>query len=65
LKLRWQNDADPVTFQCKGGDQDRISEFDLKLMLIESGHMVLPEQRYKVVAKLPSSEVRKICRDLK
>merc|ERR1711869_191490 len=28
-------------------------------------HMEIPEQQYKVVAKLPSSEFLKICRDLK
>merc|ERR1712151_1176669 len=65
LKLRWQSEADTITFQCEGGDQDRISEFDLKLMQIESEHMEIPEQHYKVVAKLPSGEFQKICRDLK
>merc|ERR1712203_819810 len=65
LKLRWQNDADLVSFQCESGDDDRISDFDLKLMQIESEHMEVPEQHYKVVAKLPSAEFQKICRDLK
>jgi len=65
LKLRWRQDADVCTFQSEGGDQDRISEFDLKLMNIESEHMEIPEQAYKVVAKLPSSEFQKICKDLK
>merc|ERR1712183_460604 len=51
-------------FQCEGGD-DRIADFDLKLMQIESEHMEIPEQQYKVVAKLPSAEFQKICRDLK
>merc|ERR1711981_696846 len=50
---------------CEGGDQDRTSEFDLKLMQIEGEHMEIPEQQYKVVAKLPSGEFQKICRDLK
>merc|ERR1711972_842572 len=36
-----------------------------KLMQIESEHMEIPEQQYKVVAKLPSSEFLKVCRDLK
>merc|ERR1712203_442141 len=49
---------------CEGGD-DRIADFDLKLMQIESEHMEIPEQQYKVVAKLPSAEFQKICRDLK
>jgi len=65
LRLRWRGDADVVTFQCEGGDQDRISEFDLKLMQIESEHMEIPEQQYKVVLRLPSGEFQKICRDLK
>merc|ERR1719343_1194993 len=65
LKLRWQNDADLVNFQCESGEDDRIADFELKLMQIESEHMEIPEQHYKVVAKLPSAEFQKICRDLK
>merc|ERR1711881_593826 len=64
LKLRWQNDADTVSFQCEGGD-DRIADFDLKLMQIESEHMEIPEQQYKVVIKMPSGEFQKVCRDLR
>merc|ERR1712130_693154 len=65
LKLRYQNDADTLNFQCESSDDDRISDFDLKLMQIESEHMEIPEQHYKVVARLPSSEFQKICKDLK
>jgi len=65
LKLRYQNDTDTVHFQCEGGGDDRIADFELKLMQIESEHMEIPEQQYKVVAKLPSAEFQKICRDLK
>merc|ERR1712232_939022 len=65
LKLKWQNDADILNFQCENSEDDRIADFDLKLMQIESEHMEIPEQQYKVVAKLPSSEFQKIRRDLK
>jgi len=65
LKLRWQTDADVVSFQCESGEDDRIADFELKLMQIESEHMEIPEQHYKVVARLPSAEFQKICRDLK
>merc|ERR1719371_145345 len=34
-------------------------------MQIEAEHMEIPEQHYKVTAKLPSSEFQRICRDLK
>merc|ERR1719203_1907099 len=36
LKLRWQNDADTVSFQCESGEDDRIADFDLKLMQIQA-----------------------------
>merc|ERR1711987_8131 len=65
LKLRWQNEADTLNFQCENSEDDRIADFDLKLMQIESEHMEIPEQQYKVVARLPSAEFLKICRDLK
>merc|ERR1712014_466814 len=60
-----QNDADIINFQCEHGDDDRIADFDLKLMQIENEHMEIPEQQYKVIVKLPSGEFQKICRDLK
>jgi len=65
LKIKWQSGADTVGFQCESGADDRISDFDLKLMQIESEHMEIPEQQYKVTAKVPSAEFQKICRDLK
>merc|ERR1712039_646431 len=61
LKLRWQSGADTVGFQCESGGEDRIADFDLKLMQIESEHMEIPEQQYKVTARLPSGEFQKIC----
>ena len=54
-----------MNFQCESSDEDRICDFDLKLMRIESEHMEIPEQHYKVTARLPPSEFQKICRDLK
>merc|ERR1711967_169814 len=65
LKLMYSNDSDTVNFQCETSEEDRIADFDLKLMQIESEHMEIPEQQYKVVAKLPSGEFQKICKDLK
>merc|ERR1712060_408165 len=65
LKLKWQNDVDTINFQCENNEDDRIADFDLKLMQIESEHMEIPEQQYQVVVKMPSSEFQKICKDLK
>jgi len=39
LKIRYQNEADTINFQCEGSD-DRLADFDLKLMQIESGKVL-------------------------
>jgi len=65
VRLRWQNGGDTIKLQCEGSGDDRIADFDLKLMQIENEHMEIPEQTYKVVANIPSADFGKICRDLK
>merc|ERR1711907_499664 len=65
LKIHADTGANVVSFQCESSAEDRIADFDLKLMEIESEHMEIPEQQYKVVARMPSAEFQKICRDLK
>merc|ERR1719473_1095517 len=65
VKLKWQNDTDHIAFVCESSEDNRIADFELKLMEIESEHMEIPEQQHKVIARLPSAEFQKICRDLK
>merc|ERR1712185_81681 len=65
LKLRADTGADHVSFQCESSAEDRIADFDLKLMEIESEHMEIPEQQYKVTTRMPSAEFQKVCKDLK
>merc|ERR1712078_237442 len=65
LKLRHENGADHATFQCENTAEDEVSEFDLKLMQIESEHMEIPEQQYQVVTQMPSAKFLKIVKDLK
>ena len=44
--------------------QDRISDFELKLMDIDSEHLGIPDTEYKCQIKMPASEFQRICRDL-
>ncbi len=52
LRLRWQNEADGVNFLRDCTEDDRVADFDLKPMKIESEHMQIPEQQCKVIARL-------------
>lgn len=45
-------------------DQERLSEFDLKLMDIDSEHLGIPEAEYDATVKLPSGEFQRIVKDL-
>jgi len=65
LKLRAETGADHATFQCENAAEDEVSEFDLKLMQIESEHMEIPEQQYSVTTRMPSGKFLKIVKDLK
>jgi hypothetical protein len=45
-------------------EQDKISDFELKLMEIESDSLGIPETDYKAVVHMPAAELQRICRDL-
>ena len=59
LKIRWQHDSGTATFQCESSQEDRITDFNLKLMQIGGERLEIHEQHYNVVAKLPSGEFQK------
>ena len=44
--------------------EDKISDFEMKLMDIDSEHLGIPEAEYHVIVKMPSSEFARICKDL-
>ncbi|VDP91311.1 unnamed protein product [Echinostoma caproni] len=45
-------------------DQEKVSEFEIKLMDLDVDHLGIPDTDYKCVIKMPSSELQRICRDL-
>lgn len=45
-------------------DQERISDFEMKLMDIDSEHLGIPETDYQAIVRMPSSEFARICKDL-
>lgn len=45
-------------------DEDRVSDFEVKLMDIDSEHLGIPDTDYAATIQMPSSEYQRICRDL-
>lgn len=64
LNMRKSDNADSLHLVFEGTSSDRIGEFDLKLMDIDTEHLGIPDTEYDAVVKLSSNEFARICRDL-
>jgi hypothetical protein len=45
-------------------EQDKISDFELKLLTLDSEQLGIPDTEYGAVVKMPANEFARICRDL-
>ncbi|GFP87643.1 proliferating cell nuclear antigen large form [Phtheirospermum japonicum] len=54
-------DAKP---ELEANAQDKIADFEMKLMDIDSEHLGIPESEYEAIVRMPSAEYARICRDL-
>eukprot|EP00123_Amoebidium_parasiticum_P004132 comp15416_c0_seq1/m.12364 comp15416_c0_seq1/g.12364 ORF comp15416_c0_seq1/g.12364 comp15416_c0_seq1/m.12364 type:complete len:263 (-) comp15416_c0_seq1:426-1214(-) len=64
LTIKAEDDADTVKFVFESPNQEKVSEYELKLMEIDSEHLGIPEIDYNAVVKMPAAEFQRICRDL-
>lgn len=44
--------------------QDKIADFEMKLMDIDSEHLGIPDAEYQAIVRMPSAEFARICKDL-
>lgn len=64
VTLRCNEQSDSITLVFESPSQDRISDFEFKLMDIESEQLGIPETEYKVNVRMPSAEFQRIIRDI-
>lgn len=64
ITIKAQDDADSVNFVFEAPNQEKVSDYEMKLMNIDAEHLGIPETDYSVVVKMPSGEFQRICRDL-
>jgi proliferating cell nuclear antigen len=64
VTLKSDDQADTMTFMFENQSADRISDFELKLMDIDSEHLGIPDTDYKSTVKMPAAEFQRICKDL-
>lgn len=64
VTMKAQDNADAVTFMFESQNQEKVSDYEMKLMNIDQEHLGIPETEYSCVVKMPSMEFARICRDL-
>lgn len=64
ITLKAEDTADALTLMFESPAQDRIADFELKLMDIDSEPLGIPDTTYKCTIRLPSTEFQRIIRDL-
>jgi len=64
ITLKCEEQTDSLTLVFETPAQDRISDFEFKLMEIESEHLGIPDTEYKCNVRLPAAEFQRIIRDI-
>ncbi|XP_071439998.1 proliferating cell nuclear antigen [Hetaerina americana] len=64
VTMKAQDNADSVTFVFESPNQEKVSDYEMKLMNLDQEHLGIPETDYACVIKMPSGEFARICRDL-
>ncbi|ODA81819.1 hypothetical protein RJ55_00324 [Drechmeria coniospora] len=64
LTLKAEDAPDVLNLVFESSENDRISEYDLKLMDIDQEHLGIPETEYASTISMPAAEFRRICTDL-
>ena len=62
--LRAEDDASFVTLIFEGKTEDKVSEFTLNLLTLDSEHLGIPDQEYAATVTMSSGEFSRICREL-
>ncbi|XP_030928263.1 proliferating cell nuclear antigen-like [Quercus lobata] len=64
VTIKADDGGDTVTFMFESPTQDKIADFEMKLMDIDSEHLGIPEAEFQAIVRMPSAEFARICKDL-
>ncbi|CAN1232060.1 Proliferating cell nuclear antigen [Linum grandiflorum] len=62
ITIKGDDGSDTVTFMFES--PNKISDFEMKLMDIDSEHLGIPDAEYQAIVRMPSAEFTRICKDL-
>ena len=60
--MKAQDQGDTVTFMFESPNQEKVSDYEMKLMNLDQEHLGIPETDYTAVIKMPSGEFQRVVR---
>lgn len=64
MTLKAADDADSLGLIFESPKEDRVGEYEMKLMDIDQEHLGIPDTQYDATITMGSAEFARICRDL-
>ncbi|OXG43807.1 proliferating cell nuclear antigen (pcna) [Cryptococcus neoformans] len=64
VTLKASDDADALNLIFESPKEDRVGEYEMKLMDIDQEHLGIPDTQYDATVSMSSAEFARICRDL-
>merc|ERR1712183_1195618 len=64
ITIKAQDQADTVNFMFESPNQEKVSDYEMKLMNLDQEHLGIPETDYAAVIKMPAGEFQRVVRDL-
>jgi len=64
ITIKAQDQADTVTFMFESPNQEKVSDYEMKLMNLDQEHLGIPETDYAAVIKMPAAEFQRVIKDL-
>ena len=60
ITVKAQDQADNVTFMFESPNQEKVSDYEMKLMNLDQEHLGIPETDYACVIKMPAAEFARV-----
>lgn len=64
ITIKAGDDGDSVTYMFESPNGEKVSDYEMKLMDLDTEHLGIPETDYSCIVKMPSAEFQRVCRDL-
>ena len=60
ITVKAQDQPDTVNFMFESPNQEKVSDYEMKLMNLDQEHLGIPETDYAAVIKMPAGEFQRV-----